>query len=103
MIKPEDLIEAFQKSENFPFGSRPIGFYETLGYRKKSILELLANGTAEAQSEDDETVYVIGLSKDEGGNNYVNILPKEIVKSALSIKKMGLNIKKQKQHSRRYR
>ncbi len=103
MIKPEDLIEAFQKSEEFPFGSRPIGFYENLGYRKESILELLANGNMEAQSEDGETVYVVGLTKDEGGNNYVNIIPKEIMKSALSIKKMGMNIIKQKRHNRRYR
>ncbi len=102
MIKPEDLIEAFQNKENFPFGSRPIDFYETLGYQKNDILDLFANGTAEAQSKYDESVYVIGLTKDEGGNNYVNILPKKIVESALSIKKMSLNIAKQKQHNHRF-
>lgn len=101
-IKPENLIEAFQSKENFPFGSRTIDFYEKLGYQKKGILDLLANGTAEAQSKYDEIVYVIGLTEDEGGNNYVNIIPKEIVESALSIKKMSLNIAKQKQHNRRF-
>lgn len=103
MIKPEELIETFQESEGFPFGSRSIDFYEKLGYQKKDILELLANGVVEAQSEGDEIVYVIGLTKDEGGNDYVNIIPKLFVKNALSIKKMELNIIKQKNHNRRYR
>lgn len=50
-IRPDDLLEAFQESEGFPFGSRTIDFYENLGYQKKDILELFANGIVEAQDE----------------------------------------------------
>ncbi|MFZ3077972.1 MAG: hypothetical protein WA139_05940 [Candidatus Aenigmatarchaeota archaeon] len=91
-IKPESIIEAFQKSVKFPCGVRTLDFYSELGISENDIRETLGNGNVPVSYGNRK--YVIGLTKD-GSKEYVTIIPEIPAGLILNARKLAAGLKKQ--------